>query len=208
MNAANNNSVSDSLKTYKDVKTGVEQKDSALGHTSLSINMGNCRTLQASTTTNINLETTAGQLHCGSTNMRDGSGPISKANLLDLKQLVVKERPSRRPSPRHVKTDKKKAASLEKSCRLIKKLHTERGENRVPSLYDRFHATKSGGKRRARKMYGVSICDVYEGQQAPEQDMFSYGLFLATPIGTPPAKQKLDPLMNIKPLYANNLQSH
>eukprot|EP00116_Pleurobrachia_bachei_P005944 sb/3466206/ len=80
----------------------------------------------------------------------------------------------------------------------------------IPTLYDRYQASKSGGKNRRatskqRPMYGVSICDAYEGSAAAAQqnDAFSYGLFLSGPTipgATPPVpKHKLDPLINIKP---------
>ncbi|XP_063683134.1 uncharacterized protein LOC134817764 isoform X3 [Bolinopsis microptera] len=190
---------SDSLVNYKIDKAPVD-----LGSTtSLALVSGEGRAKRNSpgqlyTGTALRTESVANQDHF-----------LSKGRLLDLKQLVIKERIN--PSAmRSVRANRKKqdqggsphnGRGTEKRP-LRKSDKCFRSEGGAQSLYDRFQASKSGKKK--RKMYGVSICDVYESK--PEPDMFSYGLFLSTPIATPPSKQKLDPLMNIKPVnFINNL---
>ena len=190
---------SDSLVNYKIDKAPVD-----LGSTtSLALVSGEGRAKRNSpgqlyTGTALRTESVANQDHF-----------LSKGRLLDLKQLVIKERIN--PSAmRSVRSNRKKqdqggsphnGRGTEKRP-LRKSDKCFRSEGGAQSLYDRFQASKSGKKK--RKMYGVSICDVYESK--PEPDMFSYGLFLSTPIATPPSKQKLDPLMNIKPVnFINNL---
>lgn len=162
-----------------------------------------------------------GQLYHGPTSFKSDTmsqeGFLNKGRLLDLKQLVIKERvsPSAVRSARAANRRKQENSGAlsrgrgteRKPVRKSDRSKTSRAANGGPeSLYDRFRASKSGKKQ--RKMYGVSICDVYESK--PEPDVFSYGLFLSTPMSSPPAsKQKLDPLMNVKPVtYVNNLKSH
>ena len=194
---------SDSLANYKIDKAPID-----LGSTtSLALVGGEAR---------VSKGTSPGQLYHGSTSLRSETNQgrlLNKGRLLDLKQLVIKERIN--PSAvRSARASRKKQAGNSASPlngnsadrrALRRQDRSFRGEDGSQSLYDRFQATKSGKKK--RKMYGVSICDVYESKQEP--DVFSYGLFLSTPLATPPSKQKLDPLMNVKPVkYINNLKSH
>ena len=199
---------SDSLANYKIDKAPID-----LGSTtSLALVGGEGREGRVGASKRIS----PGQLYHGSASLRSETNQdrvLNKGRLLDLKQLVIKERIN--PSAvRSARASRKKQAGNSASPlngnsadrrALRRQDRTFRGEDGSQSLYDRFQATKSGKKK--RKMYGVSICDVYESKQEP--DVFSYGLFLSTPLATPPSKQKLDPLMNVKPVkYINNLKSH
>ena len=137
----------------------------------------------------------------------------SKATRHGLKQLVIKDRsylPPTRTRKGGRKISKPVADYTSIALRGVaterkpsQKGENKRPENTAPSLYERFQASQSG--RRHRKMYGVSICDVYESKQ--NEDVFSYGLFLGTPLSTPPSQQKLDPLMNIGPV-TRDLEGH
>ena len=142
---------------------------------------------------------------------------VNKGNILGLKQLVIKDRnnPNRpvgkggrkisRPQADHAGISLKGVATERKPMRKSSN-ERKRPENKSPSLYERYQASHSG--RKQKKMYGLSICDVYESKQT--EDVFSYGLFLATPLSTPPTKQKLNPLMNIGPVNpcARDLEGH
>jgi len=199
-------STSDSLANYKMDKAPVD-----LGSTTSLALVGGEKV-------GVNKRSASGQLYHGTTSLRTESAGnqehfLNKGRLLDLKQLVIKERinPSAVRSARARRKKQSDHSSSPLNGRntekrpLRKSDKTFRGDEGAQSLYDRFQASKSGKKK--RKMYGVSICDVYESK--PEPDVFSYGLFLSTPLATPPSKQKLDPLMNVKPAkYINNLKSH
>ncbi|KAL5268099.1 hypothetical protein ACHWQZ_G002078 [Mnemiopsis leidyi] len=203
--------ISDSLANYKTYKAPVDLGSA----TSLALIGGEGREGRVGVSKRIS----PGQLYHGSASLRGESGTagtagtnqdrlLNKGRLLDLKQLVIKERVN--PAAlRSARANRKKQGGNSASPMSGKSAdrRTLRRSDRTEegSLYDRFQASKSG--KRKRKMYGVSICDVYESKQEP--DVFSYGLFLSTPLATPPSKQKLDPLMNIKPVkYINNLKSH
>lgn len=196
---------SDSLATYKIDKAPVDLAST----TSLAL-MGENKA-------NIEKRNYPGQLYHGTASLRNESLAnqekiLNKGRLLDLKQLVIKERinPSAVRSAR-TRREKQFEHRLSQNGHSTDKKHRRKSDRNfrsdvgAQSLYERFRASNSG--KQNRKMYGVSICDVYESK--PEPDVFSYGLFLSTPVASPPSKQKLDPLMNVKPnKYMNNLRSH
>ena len=196
---------SDSLANYKMDKAPVD-----LGSTtSLALVSG-----VGESKSTVSKRNSPGQLYHGTASLKSDSATnqdsfLSKGRLLDLKQLVIKERIN--PSAvRSARSNRKKQSDHSNGRGTEKRPLRKSDKNFRPdggaqSLYDRFQTSKSGKKD--RKMYGVSICDVYESK--PEPDVFSYGLFLSSPIATPPSKQKLDPLMNVKPVkYISNLKSH